>query len=824
MRKIYGTLICFLLFASFAAAQTNPTPLTLPVSENFGTTSFAAAKAGMASWTGSGTRPYATQAAAEVSDGGADQAIVGNTPVSGNSGGQYGHAVSGDGRLSILLSSNSTSGTTQVVMAVNTVGASTVVVSYDLGLTFSNARDFGIALQYRIGTTGAFTTVTGSAVVYNGTSSNGGDADAVGDLDNYSFTLPANAANEANVQLRWITWRPTGSGNSLALGLDNISVTSGAAAACTEPTAQATALNLTPATTSMGGSFTAATPAAGGYLVVQSTASTLSAQPVDGNTYTAGQSLGGGTVIASGTATSFNATGLTAATTYYYFVYAYNNTSCSGGPNYLTTSPLSASAATTSLPNCTAPTAAPTALVFTATNTSVSGTFTASASANRYLVVRSSSNTLSATPVNGTTYATGASLGGGTVVSYGAATSFTATGLVRNTTYYFFVFAANGNCTGEPVYFTTALSSSKTTTDNAGNLPPTYYNAANGLTCSPLKTALAGIISAGTTQLTYTPGVWEAHARTDKRRDDANTADIVWDMYSDNPTGAEPYTFTFVTNQCGNYSKEGDCFNREHSFPSSWFADGYPMYSDINHLFPTDGYVNNIRGNYPFGEVTSASTTTQNGSKLGTGNNFGYTGIVFEPINEYKGDFARAQLYMATRYETAIAAWKTNGTADAVLNGTSYQVFDDWHLQLLYKWHVQDPVSQKEIDRNDSVFVIQGNRNPFIDHPEWVSAVWSCTGLLATTPVTDRINNNSNAIRLYPNPVAQSTTTIQLDRAFTSNSTLQVTDLTGRVISNLVLAAGQTNVTIKVDGLQAGIYVLKINNRNNISTKTFIVQ
>ena len=824
MRKIYVTLLCCLLLGSFLAAQTNPTPLQLPVSENFGTTSFTSAKAGMASWTGSGTRPYPTQAAAEASDGGGDQAIVGNTPVSGNSGGQYGHVVSGDGRLSILLSSNGTSGTTQVVMAVNTVGASNVVVSYDLGLTFSNARDFGIALQYRIGTTGAFTTVTGSAVVYNGTSSNGGDADAVGDLDNYSFSLPAAATNEANVQLRWITWRPSGSGNSLALGLDNISVTNGAAAACTEPTAQATALNLTPATTTMGGSFTAASPAANGYLVVQSTASSLSAQPVDGTTYTAGQSLGGGTVIASGTATSFNATGLTAGTTYYYFVYAYNNTSCSGGPNYFTTSPLTASAATTTLPTCTAPTAAPTALIFSPTNTTVSGTFTASASANRYLVVRSSSNTLSAAPVNGTTYATGASMGGGTVVSYSSANSFTATGLTRNTSYFFFVFAANGNCTGEPVYFNTALSSSTTTTNNASNLPPTYYNAANGLTCSPLKTALAGIISAGTTQLTYTPGVWEAHARTDKRRNDANTADIVWDMYSDNPTGAEPYTFTFVTNQCGTYSKEGDCFNREHSFPASWFADGFPMFSDINHLFPTDGFVNNVRGSFPFGEVTSATTTTLNGSKLGTGNNFGYTGIVFEPINAYKGDFARAQLYMATRYETSIAGWQNNGSANAVLNGTSYQVFDDWHLQLLYKWHLQDPVSQKEIDRNDSVFVIQGNRNPFIDHPDWVSAVWSCTGLLAPTPVTDRINRNSNAIRLYPNPVAKSTTTIQLDRAYTSNSTLQITDMTGRLISNLVVAAGQTNVTIKVDGLQPGMYVLKINNRNSISTKTFIVQ
>ena len=627
-----------------------------------------------------------------------------------------------------------------------------------------------------------------------------------------------NVSGAFNLEIKQIT-------TTLRIIIDDVTWTAATTdPVCTEPTAQATALNLTPASSSIGGSFTASSPAANGYLVVQNTSSSLSAQPVDGAVYTAGQSLGGGTVIALGPATTFTATGLTAATTYYYFVYAYNNTICSGGPNFLTTIPLSASTATTALPACSAPTAAPTALVFTATNTSVSGTFTASASANRYLVVRNSNNTLSSSPVNGTTYTTGASLGGGTVVSYGSATSFTATGLTINTTYYFFVFAANGDCTGEPVYFASALSNSKSTTNNTGNLPPTYYDATNGLTCSALKTALAGIISAGTTQLTYTPGVWEAHARTDKRRNDANTADIVWDMYSDNPTGAEPYTFTFVTNQCGNYSKEGDCFNREHSFPSSWFADGYPMFSDINHLFPTDGFVNNIRGSYPFGDVTSATTTTLNGSKLGTGNNFGYTGIVFEPINEYKGDFARAQLYMATRYESSIAVWQNNGSANAVLNGTSYQVFDDWHLQLLYKWHTQDPVSQKEINRNDSIFVIQGNRNPYVDHPEWVASVWSCTGVIQTTPVSNLISGSQKSMKIFPNPVVNKTATIQLEKPFTQTVTLQIIDITGRTMKQQQLAAGNTLIQLNVTDLQAGIYSVKINSSKGMITKTFVVQ
>ena len=817
-------------------AQTNPTPLTLPVSENFGTAAFTSSKPGMASWTGSGTRPYTSQALAEASDAGADLATIsGADPASGGSGGQYGHAPGGNGRLTILGSANATSGTTQAMMAINTLGASAVTITYDLIETVVNSRDFGIVFQYRVGTTGAFTTFAGSAVIYNATSTNGGDPDGNTDFDNFSFTLPADALDEAVVQVRWATWRPAvGSGAMPGIGIDNIVITAGALNPCTEPTAQPTALVLTPTPTTINGSFTAATPAADQYLVVRSTNATLSSQPQDGTTYNIGQTLGGGIVVSNNNAVSFTTTGLTPSTQYYFFVYALNSATCSGGPNYFITNPLTNNTTTPALPSCTAPAAAPTSLNLTAANTSISGSFTASASANRYLVVRSLNTSLSSNPVNGTTYTAGQSLGGGTVVSYSTATSFLAGGLTANTQYYFFVFAANGECTGEPVYFTTSLNGNRTTTNTTSNLPPNYYSAATGLTCAPLKTALSTIITTGAIQLSYTPGVWTAYLKTDIKRNFENTRDIIWDMYSDRGPGQnEPYEYVYQTNQCGSsgYSKEGDCYNREHSFPQSWFnSTTASMYSDVHHLFPTDGWVNALRSSFPFGEVTSIEATTgnptQNGSKRGTGAsvNFGYTGTVFEPINEYKGDFARAQFYMATRYESQIAGWQNNGSANEVLNGTSYQSFDDWHLKLLYKWHLQDPVSDKERARNDSVFVVQNNRNPFIDNPQWVFDVWNCTGLLTVSNVNDVLQLPANAVRLYPNPVINSNATIRLEKAFTQTTTLVLMDVMGRFVNQQMIPAGQTVITLECKGLNKGMYVVKIQSRDGIVTKNFVVQ
>ncbi|HAZ04012.1 MAG TPA: hypothetical protein DCY97_17865 [Marinilabiliales bacterium] len=262
------------------------------------------------------------------------------------------------------------------------------------------------------------------------------------------------------------------------------------------------------------------------------------------------------------------------------------------------------------------------------------------------------------------------------------------------------------------------------------SIPTGYYTNASGLCGEDLKTALYNIIK-GHTSVTYTT-LWTSFKTTDDRSDGK-----VWDMYSN-------ISYTFTTDQCGTYSGEGDCYNREHSFPKSWFNDATPMYTDLFHLYPTDGYVNGRRSNYPFGEVTSPTYTSGNGSKLGPCSYPGYTGTVFEPIDEYKGDFARTYFYMVTRYENLVASWETNSTeVDAILDGTSFPSFEIWFLNMLVEWNAADPVSQKEIDRNEAVYVIQKNRNPFIDHPEYIDAIWvsGCT----TNPTVNLSVNTTTA-------------------------------------------------------------------------------
>lgn len=243
--------------------------------------------------------------------------------------------------------------------------------------------------------------------------------------------------------------------------------------------------------------------------------------------------------------------------------------------------------------------------------------------------------------------------------------------------------------------------------------PSGYYDAVDGVQGgAALKAAFFDIIK-NPDVLSY-KGLWNAFKTTDRRPDNGK----VWDMYSDIPGATPPYYFDF-DKKCGNYSGEGSCYNREHSFPKSWFSRGKPMYSDLFHLYPTDGKVNGQRGNHPYGEVGIANWTSKNGSKRG-GNTFGsYRGTVFEPIDAYKGDFARSYFYMVTAYENRVAGWNS-----PQLGGNKYPAFSGWSRDLLLKWHREDPVSQKEVDRNNAVYAFQHNRNPYIDFPDLAEYVW----------------------------------------------------------------------------------------------------
>ncbi|MCK9212052.1 MAG: endonuclease [Ignavibacteriaceae bacterium] len=241
-----------------------------------------------------------------------------------------------------------------------------------------------------------------------------------------------------------------------------------------------------------------------------------------------------------------------------------------------------------------------------------------------------------------------------------------------------------------------------------------YYLSTYKLYGTDLRLALHNIIK-NHTVVSYA-SLWTYFQTTDKK---ANGK--VWDMYSDIPDGTPPYEFTFITKQCGNYSGEGDCYNREHSWPKSWFSDATNSpYSDLFHLYPTDGKVNGQRSNYPYGNVSNPTWTSLNGSKLGTNTFPGYGGIAFEPIDAYKGDLARSSMYMSVRYYTEDAAWSTS-------EGTNKSDLLPWYANLLYSWSIQDTVSQKEIDRNNAIYTIQKNRNPFIDHPEFAAEIWETT-------------------------------------------------------------------------------------------------
>ncbi len=238
---------------------------------------------------------------------------------------------------------------------------------------------------------------------------------------------------------------------------------------CIVPITQPTNLVFASSTiNTIDGSFTPT--GADEYLVLRSTSATLTNNPVDGTIYNAGNILGNATVVQRNASTTFTANGLLPNTTYYFFVFALNNVACISGPAYNTTAPLTNSQATLPLPACITPSAQPTNLILTVNNTAISGNFSAVAGADSYLIVLSTSPTLSASPVDVSTYTAGDALGGGIVLASTQSTSFVATNLLPTTTYYFFVFASNKNCTGGPLYLVTSpLIGNVTTTITVTN-------------------------------------------------------------------------------------------------------------------------------------------------------------------------------------------------------------------------------------------------------------------------------------------------------------------------------------------------------------------
>ena len=259
-------------------------------------------------------------------------------------------------------------------------------------------------------------------------------------------------------------------------------------------------------------------------------------------------------------------------------------------------------------------------------------------------------------------------------------------------------------------------------------IPSGYYNNVKGKKGKELQIALNHIIT-NHRSVTYSE-VWIYYQYTDLKPNGK-----IWDIYSDNPQGTPAYEYNYKTDQCANMgSGEGICYTREHSFCQSWFGGGQAApYTDIFHLYPTDGWMNTKRSNNPYGKVVTPATTFSNGSKMGINTYPDAQNVTcYEPIDDFKGDIARSFFYMATRYMFEDEDFQDPSPM------TYKSQLQPWALKMFMEWHLLDPVSPKEIDRNNAIYAVQKNRNPFIDHPDWVSKIWDSDSI---NPVDITIEN-----------------------------------------------------------------------------------
>ena len=221
-----------------------------------------------------------------------------------------------------------------------------------------------------------------------------------------------------------------------------------------------------------------------------------------------------------------------------------------------------------------------------------------------------------------------------------------------------------------------------------GTYSKAYYSTSQNLEEEALKLELKSIITANYVNLIYAPARDTMFMKIDNKLVNGqgatqNTIECVY-------TGREAVGYIDRTDCQTNYS-----FNTEHTFPQGLFASAEPMRSDIFHLFPTDDNANNVRGSLPFGMVSNP-TWTDGGSRCDN--------TLFEPRDEHKGKAARAMMYFVIRYQ-------------------DYTGFFAPQQGILKQWNQQFLPNTEETTRNSRTQIAQGNRNPFIDYPQFADRI-----------------------------------------------------------------------------------------------------
>lgn len=372
-----------------------------------------------------------------------------------------------------------------------------------------------------------------------------------------------------------------------------------------------------------------------------------------------------------------------------------------------------------------------------------------------------------------------------------------------------------------------------------------YYSSLDGTSGTTLWSAVHTVAKTGYSSLSYN-GLWTAYGTTDLYPAGHEKAGKIWDLYS------YCTSYTLGTDQDkGSGSTEGTVYNREHSIPKSWFGGSTSNNTpgtDIFHVYPTDKIVNGKRSNYALGEVTAANATYSSNkgcggysssdlagySRLGTGSSITISNTiiasgsttqsptsspVFEPLAEYKGDLARSYFGTMLRWAGDYAAFTTDD-GSSMFSGT-YTAAGKWGLTsygvaLLMKWHREDPVSQKEIDRNNAIQSTQGNRNPFIDYPILAEYFWgkyagntfnrsNAVPSFDTSNFTPGVSDgdkNSTDPTLTVNPTSLTLDPVAVNGTSTNTFTVTGANLTGSI--SITRTSGSGFFTVSSSSITSG--------------------
>lgn len=264
--------------------------------------------------------------------------------------------------------------------------------------------------------------------------------------------------------------------------------------------------------------------------------------------------------------------------------------------------------------------------------------------------------------------------------------------------------------------------------DASAEIPQGYYDGLSGLKGKELKDALHKIIKNPSTPSygTGSNGTWWSFYVTDQLPDGTYRNRYSNLKFPVGSRGSRPQKDQKgTTNKNGNYVE----MNIEHSFPSSWWGGSKgSIYNDLFNLYPSDNSTNSSKSNYIMDKVASQSSD-DGYTKLGSSTHTSET-RVWEPVDNYKGDFSRGYMYMITCWQGT--SWTSRSTQ--FLDNNTYPTLKSWAAELYSQWCRKDRVDQIEIDRNNAVYSIQGNRNPFIDFPNLFEYLWGDSTDVAFDP------------------------------------------------------------------------------------------